>query len=76
MKKMLILLSFVPSLAFGQYDINLELLAGGYNQPTDIVSSGDERLFVVEKSGKVKILYTDGVQLQTPFLDISTNVTS
>ncbi|NEN24162.1 cadherin [Cryomorpha ignava] len=76
MKKMLILLGFLPSLAFGQYDIDLELLAGGYNQPTEIVNSGDSRLFVVEKSGKIKILYTDGVQESTPFLDITSNVNS
>lgn len=76
MKKMLIVLSLVPLLAYGQYDIDLESIAVGYNQPTDIVNSGDARLFVVEKNGKIKILYTDGVQESTPYLDITSKVNS
>jgi len=39
---------------------------------TDIV--GDERLFVVEQPGRIRIVYRDGEVLSTPFLDISDQV--
>ena len=76
MKNVLIVLGILPVLAFGQLNIELEFVAGNYNQPIEIVNSGDERLFVVEKSGIINILYTDGTQESTPFLDISPNVNS
>lgn len=70
------LLSLLPSLAFGQYDLELELLASGYQNPAGIVNAGDERLFVVEQVGRINILYIDGTKETTPFLDISSQVSS
>lgn len=76
MKKIAILLCLLPSLAFSQYDLDLEFLADGYQNPAGIVSAGDERLFVVEQVGRISILYTDGTKENTPFLDISSQVNS
>jgi hypothetical protein len=50
--------------------------ASGYTRPCDMHSIGDNRLFVVEQTGRIKILYTDGTQNPTPFLNISDRVDS
>ncbi|MBL0281954.1 MAG: hypothetical protein IPQ11_16680 [Bacteroidetes bacterium] len=31
----------------------------GFEEPVDITHAGDERLFIVERLGKIKILYPD-----------------
>ena len=51
--------------------------ATGYNRPVFIANAADgsNRLFVVEKSGIIRIL-KEGQQLATPFLDISAIVRS
>ena len=43
--------------------------------PVDIANNGDERLFLLEKAGKIRIL-ENGKLATTPFLDISTKVNS
>lgn len=48
----------------------LETFAISLTQPVGIVSAGDERLFVVEKPGRIRILDADGNVLEPPFLDI------
>ena len=50
-------------------------VAGGFSQPVDIQSPADgtNRLFIVERSGVIKIL-KGGVIFATPFLDISDRV--
>ncbi|MBK9503981.1 MAG: PQQ-dependent sugar dehydrogenase [Bacteroidetes bacterium] len=35
------------------------LVAEGFEEPVDITHAGDERLFIVERLGKIKILYPD-----------------
>ena len=51
--------------------LRLELVAGGFKFPLGIVNAGDGsgRLFIIEQSGRVKIL-KDGEVLPTPFLNI------
>jgi len=41
-----------------------------FTAPVDIQNAGDDRLFVVEKAGVIKILNADGTVNNTPFLDI------
>lgn len=49
-------------------------VAGNLTQPLHVCSPpGDDRLFIVEQRGKIKILQ-HGVVLPTPFLDISAKV--
>ncbi len=54
--------------------ITLELFASGFSNPVDIKHAGDDRLFVVEQGGRIKILNADGTTNATPFLNISSLV--
>ena len=54
----------------------LESFGPSFNSPVEIKSAGDERLFVVEKSGKIKILNQNGSVNSTPFLDIEDRVST
>lgn len=57
-------------------NINLELFASGFSNPVNIKHAGDDRLFVVERAGFIKILNADGTVNSTPFLDIDDLVTN
>lgn len=50
--------------------IELEEIASGFDSPVDIANAGDDRLFIVERSGRIKIIDGSGAILATPFLDI------
>lgn len=67
-----LLFSFV---CFGQ-TIDLELFADGFTAPTEIARAHDDRLFVVEQGGLIKILNSDGTTNATPFLDISNKLST
>jgi len=45
--------------------------ATGLDRPIDIQSAGDERLFVAEQTGRIRIVQPDGAVRGTPFLDLS-----
>jgi hypothetical protein len=57
--------------------VTLRLVASGFSQPLEIVNAGDGsgRLFVLEKTGQVKII-KDGEVLARPFLDLSAEVST
>ncbi|MBI1191969.1 MAG: cadherin [Bacteroidetes bacterium] len=57
-------------------NITLEVFGSGYNSPVDIVHAGDERLFIVEQDGTIRIIDTTGVPVSVPFLDINARVGS
>ncbi len=64
---------------FAGVDLNLELFATGFTRPCDIVNSGvqgDDRLFVVEQPGRIRILNQNGSTNSTPFLNIQSAVNS
>lgn len=48
-------------------------VASGFSRPLYVTHAGDDsgRLFVVEQSGKIKIIHQDGTIVETPFLDVS-----
>lgn len=76
MKKItLALLCFISTISYSQ-DIELETFATGFSSPVNVKHAGDDRLFVVERSGVIKILNADGTTNSTLFLDISGAVTS
>ncbi len=68
----LIIITF-PLLNYGQV-IDLELFASGFNNPISIKNAGDDRLFVIEQAGIIKIINSDGSVNATPFLDINDRV--
>jgi glucose/arabinose dehydrogenase len=54
----------------------LEEIASGLNNPTHLTApTGDDRLFVVEQVGRIRII-ADGALQSTPFLDIESKVRS
>ena len=59
-----------------QPQIGLESFATGLNNPVDIKSAGDSRLFIAEQDGYIVILDSNGVQKQVLFLDIHERVDS
>ncbi len=58
---------FVP-LATGKTSFSATPVGGGYNQVVAITHAGDDRLFVAERNGRIKILHPDG--RSGVFLDI------
>jgi glucose/arabinose dehydrogenase len=48
--------------------------AGELQRPVDIAHAGDERLFVVERAGTIRIVDGDGSVQSQPFLDITDRV--
>lgn len=58
-----------------QPQLELVTFATGFDEPVDIVSAGDARLFIVEKDGYIRII-ENGQILPTPFLDIDDRVNS
>jgi glucose/arabinose dehydrogenase len=57
--------------------VSLRLVAGGFEQPLGITHAGDDsgRLFVVEKTGRVRIL-RGGTIAPQPFLDVSGRISA
>lgn len=70
-----LLLIFITTASFCQ-TVELIQIANNFNDPVEMAHAGDDRLFIVEKSGVIKILNSDGSVNAAPFLDISSNVGS
>lgn len=68
------LVTTAMAIAQNPVTINLEPFATGLSSPVDITHCGDDRLFVVEQAGKVKIVSADGLVSARPFLDIEDRV--
>ncbi|NUM49465.1 MAG: PQQ-dependent sugar dehydrogenase, partial [Anaerolineales bacterium] len=62
------------SLLGGTPDIALTAFATGLSNPVAIAHAEDERLFVVERAGLIRIVQPNGSVLGTPFLDIQSLV--
>ena len=65
--------AFVP-LTAGKAAFSATPLPGRFNQVTAITHAGDDRLFVAEREGRIKIIHPDG--RATVFLDIRHRVIS
>ena len=61
---------------FSQPSLSLETVANGFNRLVDLTNCGDDRLFVVERNGYIRIIEADGTVLPTPFLNIDPRVDS
>ncbi|PWI29143.1 hypothetical protein DI383_13420 [Flavobacteriaceae bacterium LYZ1037] len=71
----LFILIIFPFILFSQ-DIELNLFASGFTNPVSIKHAEDERLFVVERDGIIKIVNPEGSTNTTPFINISSRVLS
>jgi len=71
-----LLLAILVSLHALSQDIDIELFANGFNGPVNLQNAGDDRLFVVEQGGVIKILNSDGTTNAISFLNISSLVGS
>lgn len=74
MKKIILLFIFFISISPQAQTLDIQSFATGFSSPLDIQNAGDERLFVVERGGIIKIVAADGSVKSTPFLNISDRV--
>jgi len=76
MKKLtLVFVCFISSNIYSQ-NINLEVFASGFSNPVNIKHANDNRLFVAERAGIIKIMDENGTVNSAPFLDINDRVTN
>lgn len=73
-KSLLLVISFFCVLSWAQM-LQLELISNEINQPVELTHAGDDRIFVAQQNGIIRIMSAEGVLNTTPFLDIS-NLTS
>jgi hypothetical protein len=64
-----------PARAAVPADLRLVVVADGLEEPVAAVTAGDERLFIVERAGRI-LVHRHGEVLATPFLDIRPLVAS
>ncbi len=78
MKKLLPLVTIFTccSFLFAQPNLSLQSFASGFSRLTDLTHCGDDRLFVLERDGRIRIIGADGTVQATPFLDINPRVNS
>ncbi len=55
--------------------ITLSLVIEGLSQPVDITHAGDERLFIIEKEGRIRVFENDQLRPEA-VLDISSSISS
>lgn len=65
---------FVQSPLPDPIGVELTPFADGFVLPTGIVHAGDDRLFVLEKRGIIKIVQPDGTVMPEPFADLTSMV--
>lgn len=72
---LLLLLCLIGVSAYSQ-TIAVQQFATGFNDPVEIVHAGDNRLFVVQQSGQIKILNSNGTVNSTNFLNVSSLIST
>ncbi len=81
MKNTLLYLSFCFTLLVISQKIVAQKLApnpivSGLTLPIDLKNCGDDRLFVAERPGRIRVINADSTLRPTPFLDVSSKVSS
>ncbi|WP_160138803.1 PQQ-dependent sugar dehydrogenase [Chryseobacterium sp. c4a] len=74
MKNLLFTLSIFSSLIVNAQSINLEEFATGLTSPVEITNANDNRLFVVQQNGIIKIIQPSGAINSANFLNISSKI--
>lgn len=76
MKNILLLgMTMLPFFGYSQI-ISLSQFASGFTDPVEITHAGDSRLFVVQQGGLIKILNANGTTNATPFLNLSSIIST
>ncbi|KQT35879.1 cadherin [Chryseobacterium sp. Leaf405] len=75
MKKLLFMGGIFSSLILNSQTIALQEFATGFTAPVEIVNVNDNRLFVVQQNGIIKIVQPNGTVNSTDFLNISSKIT-
>lgn len=73
--KLLLFFSFLFSFSNTNAQLVLESFVSGFSNPVDITHAGDDRIFVVERAGRIRII-DDGSILPASFLNIASQVSS
>lgn len=75
--KNILLLGMIMLSFFGYSQIiSLTQFASGFTDPVEITNAGDSRLFVVQQGGLIKILNANGTTNATPFLNLSSIIST
>ncbi len=56
--------------------LSMQSFSTGFSEPIFVTNAGDERIFVVEKAGKIYIVNQQGQRITAPFLNIDPRVNS
>ncbi len=72
MKKLILLYLILLSTINYSQEVALDLVASNFNGITEITNAGDDRLFITEQSGLIRILKPDGSK--STFLDIRNRI--
>ena len=72
---------FILFFFFASQQINAQKLAAipyvsGINSPIDLKHCGDDRLFVADRAGRIRVINADGTLRVTPFLSITSKISS
>ena len=76
MRKILILCILLLFNNIYSQNVTLESFGPSFDDPVEIKHAGDDRLFIVEQPGEIKILNSNGTVNSTPFLDIRDEVST
>src|SRR5690606_24339741 len=76
MKKLPVLVPFFFAASLFAQNVDIEFFKGNFDDPVGMHHANDERLFVVEQGGLIKIIQEDGSVNTTPFLDVSGQISS
>ena len=75
MNKYIVFLMIMSSVnLWSQDEIELQLISNAFTEPVDIANAGDDRIFVVEQPGVIKIMDKEGNIEDVDFLDIRNRV--
>src|SRR6185503_18538962 len=77
----LIYLTIFAFFFFASQQLNAQKLAAipyvtGINSPIDLKHCGDDRLFVADRTGIIRVINADGTLRPTPFLSITSKISS
>jgi glucose/arabinose dehydrogenase len=73
MKKIILLSLLSFSLNHFSQTLTLQSFATGFSSPVAIVNAGDDRLFVVQRGGAIRIVQPNGTVLPTNFLTLTSS---